>query len=869
LTGRFEELGEALESLRVAPVAGVAIAGAPGVGKTRLARAAIDALREDDVAVEWISATHAAAVVPLSVFAHLVPPPTDRHTEPIDVFRAVVPSLVERAGGRDLVLVVDDCHLLDDASAALLLQLATSRVARLLLTLRSGARVPDALVALWKDRFVNRIELQPLGRADTADLLQGVLGGPVEPTTVERTWRVSGGNVLYVRELVEDLLRTGALRESEGRWRWDGELAPGARLVELVHARLDRLGPGERFGVDLLAVAERLEASMLLELCGTAAMARLEDEGFITVDPDRRRGWAQLVHPLYGDVLRATMARARWVDLCGRLLDAVRTAGARRTGDVLRVVVWAREAGIDPEPAFLVDAAVHANALADRKLAEHLARAALEHGPEPVASLALGEALVSQARYSEAAEVLAGVEGHDDSTRARLAHWLAMAINDGHKDPDGACAALLAAEESVSERRWIDFLRADRGAVLAQSGRDAQAAALTEHLIEDEETDEIVKLRAITPVGWRWIVTGQARRAADAARSLVGAAVGHPAELPRAAAWVFHSRASALLFLGELDELDRLLERLASTPNPEAAPHVSLYRGRVALLRGKAVHAAADLRESLDGLANPSTERVWALALLAEAYAQLGDVVTSDRFRRQVEEGAPDVSTFFTSDVSRAVAWTIAADGELSRARAALLETAERCRAADEPAPEIHALHDALRLGARHEVADRIAELSGPLDGAWAPAFAAHASALIAQDGVALDVVAEELERIGALRHAAEARAEAAVAHLRAGLQARSAASTAISQRLIGECEGSVVPALPVADLTRPELSRREAEIAQLAARGLSNREIAERLFVSVRTVEGHLHRLYAKLGVNDRSELAPFVAMPAEPENA
>ena len=77
------------------------------------------------------------------------------------------------------------------------------------------------------------------------------------------------------------------------------------------------------------------------------------------------------------------------------------------------------------------------------------------------------------------------------------------------------------------------------------------------------------------------------------------------------------------------------------------------------------------------------------------------------------------------------------------------------------------------------------------------------------------------------------------------------------------------MPALPVADLARPELSRREAEIAQLASRGLSNREIAERLFVSVRTVEGHLHRLYAKLGVSDRSELAPFVSMPTEPENA
>ena len=57
-----------------------------------------------------------------------------------------------------------------------------------------------------------------------------------------------------------------------------------------------------------------------------------------------------------------------------------------------------------------------------------------------------------------------------------------------------------------------------------------------------------------------------------------------------------------------------------------------------------------------------------------------------------------------------------------------------------------------------------------------------------------------------------------------------------------------------------PVLSRREEEIARLAARGLSNRGTAERLFVSVRTVEGHLHRLYAKLGVSDRSELAPLV---------
>ncbi|MFL6205189.1 MAG: LuxR C-terminal-related transcriptional regulator [Acidimicrobiales bacterium] len=868
LTGRFEELAEALHSLRATSTAGVAIAGSPGVGKTRLARAVTEALRGDGVEVEWVSATNAAAVVPLSVFAHLLPAPTDRHTEPLDVFRSVAPALRERAGDRELLLVVDDSHLLDDASAALLLQLSMAGVVRLLLTLRSGARVPDALVALWKDRFVERIELQPLGRDDVAGLLREVLGGLVDRATVDRTWRVTGGNALYLRELVDDLRRSGALVEEDDRWRWHGDLAPGARLVELVNARLDRLGDSERLGVDLLAVGERVEASLVLDVCGSSAVAILEDDAFITMDHDRGRSWAQLVHPVYGDVLRATMSRSRWVDVCGRLLDAIRGTGARRTGDVLRVVVWAREAGVEVDPSFLVDAAVHANAVADRRLAEQLARAALGHDQSAdIAALALGEALVYQGRFDEAAEVLTSVVGREDSTRARMAHWLAMAINDGDKDPDAAHAALLEAEGTVTERRWVDFLRADRAAVLAQSGREAMAAELTEQLVEDDDTDEIVKLRAITPVGWTWVVTGQAQRAADAARALVGAAMRHPAELPRAMAWVFHARAMAMLFLGQLDELDRVLARLVATPNPEAAPHVLLYRGRVALLRGKVAQACADLRESIPGLANPSAERVWALALLAEANAQLGDVPTSERFRREAATGATDLSTFYRTDVARASAWTWVANGELSRARASLLDAADRCRTAGEPGPELHVLHDALRLGAVAETVERTEELAGLVDGAWARPFAERARGLRDEDGVLLDQAAERFEAIGALRFAAEARAEAAVAHRRVGLLARTLASSSASRRLIDRCEGSVVPSLPAADASTPSLSKREDEIARLAARGLSNRDIADRLFVSVRTVEGHLHRIYAKVGVNERGELATVLGAP--PENA
>ena len=63
-------------------------------------------------------------------------------------------------------------------------------------------------------------------------------------------------------------------------------------------------------------------------------------------------------------------------------------------------------------------------------------------------------------------------------------------------------------------------------------------------------------------------------------------------------------------------------------------------------------------------------------------------------------------------------------------------------------------------------------------------------------------------------------------------------------------------------------LSRRELDIAQQAASGLSNADIATRCVLSVRTVESHLYRVFAKLGISSRSELARFLPGPTAPEH-
>jgi len=145
------------------------------------------------------------------------------------------------------------------------------------------------------------------------------------------------------------------------------------------------------------------------------------------------------------------------------------------------------------------------------------------------------------------------------------------------------------------------------------------------------------------------------------------------------------------------------------------------------------------------------------------------------------------------------------------------------------------------------------------VDGPRAPAAAAHAAALAADDGDALRAASAQLEQMGDLAAAADAVGHAAAAHRHRGEDAAARTAAARAQRLAEQCEGAHTPALAAAARPLP-LTDREREIVTLAAEGLSNRAIAERLVVSVRTVEGHLYRASAKLGTSVRAEFAALL---------
>jgi DNA-binding NarL/FixJ family response regulator len=115
---------------------------------------------------------------------------------------------------------------------------------------------------------------------------------------------------------------------------------------------------------------------------------------------------------------------------------------------------------------------------------------------------------------------------------------------------------------------------------------------------------------------------------------------------------------------------------------------------------------------------------------------------------------------------------------------------------------------------------------------------------------------ADDFEGMGAMLLAAEAAADAAQAFRGAGEPRAATAAAQRSGALVAFCEGAATPGLVQADAVVP-LSVRELEIARLAAEGLSSKDIAERLYLSVRTVNNHLQSAYSKLGVSGRTELA------------
>ncbi|MFD3936181.1 LuxR C-terminal-related transcriptional regulator [Streptomyces sp. NPDC058611] len=739
------------------------------------------------------------------------------------------------------VIGIDDVHLVDQVTFGLVYRLVNSGQALLLATTETGAALPDGVRRLLVGNRIRRLDVDPLDRSGTVRMLTARLGGPVSVDAAARFWELSRGNPLTLRVLADHALAEGTLRPVRGSWQWPGLLgAPDGRLADLVDLLLGDLDPGERELVNMLAVAGPLEAGLpIVTELGDAAES-LNRRGVVVARQSGFRLSLRLAHPLCEAVLLESMPELTARRLRRRIADAIEGVGARRRHDAARIGRARLGTGWQPEPERLRETVLSALRGQDHPLAERLCRAALAAGAGDGLAALLGEALAGQRRHVEAEAQYAQAPHSRAVLRPRV---LNMALGLGRlaeaeviAETDGGVRSLVRLfKDRIGEARKLAEGAADAQPLLAllrhESG-DSEGAltVLSEAQPGRAGRDDGARLDDCFLRGW---ITLEAR-GLNEARVV----------------------------------LDELRER-AADGGARQRTYANLLEARILRGAGRTAGAVNLLRQAAvyGGPTDWLTTRSWRIAQLAGAVAESGDTVEAVSLLEEARAAQQDECGYplMTDAVALEDALVTAHLGDGAAAAHQALEVASRALAAGRGAQALAALHLAARAGA----APKAMTLWEAADGGAPSADAVrmrHVLALADQDGAALDGVSLRFDALGMLPLAAEASAQAVQAHQASGDRRAARAARAASAELISRCDAEpprwAVPADRRESGTSTELTAREREVVALAVSQLSNQEIADRLVLSVRTVENHLYRAYGKLGVTTRAELAPQLGM-------
>lgn len=845
---------------------GVMIAGPAGVGKTRLALEGLRLAEAAGMATARVTATRAAASLPLGALAPLLPATHHGQTgggvdDRADLLRRSAAALIERAEGKRLALLVDDAHLLDDASATLVHQLAGGTATFVIATLRTGEVAPEPVTALWKDGVVERLELVGLDARAVGQLLETVLRGAVDRATVAHLAVRCQGNVLFLRELVLGALHDGSLRDDGGLWRLVSPLCPSERLIELVEARLGRLDPQERHLLEVVSFGEPLGPAELRAVADPGVVEAVEWKGLLVSQRDGHRVEVRLGHPLYGDVLRSRASALRVPEIARSLAEAVEATGARRREDMLRVATWRLQGG-GAQPDRMLAAATTARWRYDFPLAERLATAAIDAGAGFDAEFLAAQLACLQGRAEEAHErlMLLAAKATDDAQRGALAvaDLDCLAIYMSRMDEGLEMAE--QAEAAINDPVWRGEIAARRAVILLGLHGPRAAAEVAEEVL--------VHARGRALVWACMIGSFSVCRMGRIHDALELSTRGHAAHLaltqpmdwyPWIHPWL---RCEALAWSGRFQDAETLAmqhyQQGVAEGSTEAQAFFCWHLALVVGERGAVQTAARHAREGIalfrelgrpHYVAECMVGLVLALALAHEADEAVEALAALD---------ALDASTtvFKPIELTQARAWVAVAAGDLPSAYRLLEQAADQGQRIGDRIGEAAALHGLARLGRARQVTARLDALVGEVEGDLVAVRAAHTRAIAADDAKGLITASEAFDRMGADLLAAEAAADAAVVLQRAGDTRAAAAAERRAAELASRCEGASTPALRAIG-TRARLTPVERQVALLAAAGRSNKQIAQELFLATRTVENHLQHVYAKLGISGRTELA------------
>jgi DNA-binding CsgD family transcriptional regulator len=860
LTGRSEELRIIEAAISAPALSGIVVCGAAGVGKSRIAREALLSAASKGCEVRWAVGTSSARGLPLGAFASWAGLAV---TDNLQLVRGVIESLTAASPGTPVVVGVDDAHLLDDLSTFVVHQIVQRGAAKVVLTVRDGEPVPAGIQEIWAHGQFDRLDLQPLSQDETTTLVAATLGGSLDSFAVGLLWKLTRGNVLYLRNIVEQGVADERLVEQRGYWMWTGDPVVPPGLVELIESRIGDLSSSVGEVIDALAVGEPIELASLVRIVDAAAVEEADMRGLIALERAKGRVEVRVAHPLYAEVRRRRAAPTRLRRLRGRV--AIELAGSDRRDDmqvVVRRAVLSLDSDLEPDPALLAMAARAALGLGDVELANRLANAALLAGGGIEAALVRAFAPVSRGEEADATLASIPTSGLTGADHARLAFMRAFIRLFTLADPVGAKKLIDDAAQAMSpgdDRSCIDaFLTV----YWATMGRPETARRSYEALVLDALPDFVAELTARAVV----FASGDAGRTSEAvAAAHAGYISAHrvfdAAHLRFAIA---DGHIGALLQSGQVGQawdVANLVQTQVAGFADAAKPYGAAVVGRTSLYSGR-LDTACSLLGSAVGSISASGETLgwryryqlpYTIALAMRGFTD--QAVTA---LCTLEDQRHPGWRLLDYERGLAKAWVAASQGAVTEAIASVLSAAETARANGQFAPEVACLQTATQFGDRSTAA-RLRELESIVEGPRVGLAARFAAGLRDCDGAELARVSEEFEQMGDLVAAVDAAAHAAIAYRRQDLRGSALGCSTRADALAEKCGHASTPALRQATERLP-LTSREREIVMLIAEGLSTRDVATRLTLSVRTVESHIYNAMAKTGVESRDELAALL---------
>ena len=864
--GRATELCDAVTAVRAGSAfRGVVFCGPAGVGKTTLARAVAAQLEPEGWTVRSVLGTETGRAVPLGAFHHALAI-EDAH-EPAVMLASAYRALADEDR---VVTVVDDAQYLDPLSALLVHQLAVSGSPRMIVTIRSGETTPDAVTALWKDHLLLRVDVRPFTHTQTGELIAHVLDGDVDDRLVDQLHQLAEGSPLVLRGLLTGGRADGVVCQRDGRWCLHGRLRAGPDLTELIESRIASLDPDEVDVIEYVCTADLLDWEVLRTLCDGAAASRVERRGLIHFVTDGEYTLVQPGHPIIGEVIRQRcgVARARELNtaLAQHLSDSIQPVSDRPGGsrhDVrarIRLAQLMTKSDTAPDLDAILHAAESAVTMANLELGEELARFVFERGGGLSAAIVLADAISWQGRGAEAEAILSAFDpdGTDEMITVRWGCLRAANLFFGCGDAAAAHTVLDSVGARARSETVVSLVAAMRASVEFFGADLTTAVAAGRAALHEGAMPMAIVWAALATAG-ALALAGRFDEVAVIAEQGLQAAERCESGPQRYALGMVE--VMAFTGSGDLGAAQRVCERYEEMTAgvPQAQAIVTALSGRVELVRGSIVEACEALRKSLWTMAE-SLPLGWVMlvaAWLAHAEGSRGNTEAAAAALARAEEVTGPQVAVFLPELELARSWAQAAAGQTTAARSHANRAAQTARCAGMHAAEATALHTAVRFGDR-SAAVRLAQLAAQLGSPLPAAMSEHGRGLADHDGERLEAAADQFHRIGAWALAADAAAHASREYARSGNRIKELEASTRAHWLASRC-GLRTPA--TAEIERPlPITDREREIANLVGAGLTNREIADRLGVSPRTVDGHLYRIFTKLGIEDRDQLGGLI---------